>query len=71
MECHGEVDLEKASGHHRDPGREIAVVHVDVLHAKRLKQECVISAEPGVQDRLRAPQPGFRACSEDRVRQAG
>ena len=45
------VDVEQAGRDHRDPGREISVVHVDVADSASLQLQRVAGAQQGVQQR--------------------
>ncbi len=56
VQGHAEADAEHARRNHGDPGREVSVMHVDVLDAAPFEQQGVIDAEPGVKGCARPAQ---------------
>ena len=65
MQGHAERDPQQACRHHRDPGREVAVVNMNVLHSFALEPQGVAGAQQCVQQRPCPPRRALAPWPDD------
>lgn len=64
MQRHTELNSQESSSHQCDPGCEVTVVHVDMLHPETAQLFCVVRAEQGVKQSAGAFCGAFASLAE-------
>jgi hypothetical protein len=74
MQGYAVLNVEQTRSDHRDPGREISVVYMDVVHPAPLQLQRVAGTQQRVHQRAQAPHRRLvplRQYTSEKVRQRG